>query len=101
MPFSFQFRVISSHANPSHAYNASNTGANEYPSLLSRDLTGYMNLARCSSVYFLLGICMQNISPVGTPEIGGLTVFQALEIIRGCRGLNILGGDLVEVGVLV
>lgn len=33
----------------------------------------------------------------GTPEIGGLTVPQALEIIRGCRGLNIIGGDLVEV----
>jgi len=33
----------------------------------------------------------------GTPEIGGLTVSQALEIIRGCRGLNVVGGDLVEV----
>ena len=25
----------------------------------------------------------------GTQEIGGLTTIQALEIIRGCRGLNI------------
>ena len=33
----------------------------------------------------------------GTPEIGGLTVPQAMEIIRGCRGLNIVGADLVEV----
>ncbi|MDH3694643.1 MAG: agmatinase [Gammaproteobacteria bacterium] len=33
----------------------------------------------------------------GTPEIGGLTVPQALEVIRGCRGLDIVGGDLVEV----
>jgi guanidinobutyrase len=33
----------------------------------------------------------------GTPEIGGLTVPQALEIIRGCRGLNLVGGDLDEV----
>ncbi len=33
----------------------------------------------------------------GTPEIGGLTGVQALEIIRGCRGLDIVGGDLVEV----
>ncbi len=33
----------------------------------------------------------------GTPEIGGLTVPQALEIIRGCRGLNLVGCDLVEV----
>ena len=33
----------------------------------------------------------------GTPEIGGLTVVQGLEIVRGCRGLDIVGGDLVEV----
>ncbi|XP_052782550.1 guanidinobutyrase-like [Mya arenaria] len=33
----------------------------------------------------------------GTPEIGGLTSIQGLEIVRGCRGLNIVGGDLVEV----
>jgi len=33
----------------------------------------------------------------GTPEIGGLTTMQALEIIRGCRGLSIVGVDLVEV----
>ncbi len=33
----------------------------------------------------------------GTPEVGGLTVPQALELVRGCRGLNVVGGDLVEV----
>jgi guanidinobutyrase len=33
----------------------------------------------------------------GTPEVGGLSVPQALEIIRGCRGLNLVGCDLVEV----
>ncbi len=33
----------------------------------------------------------------GSPEIGGLTLIQALEIIRGCRGLNVVGCDLVEV----
>ena len=33
----------------------------------------------------------------GTPEIGGLTSMQALEIIRGCRGLSLVGADLVEV----
>ena len=36
-------------------------------------------------------------SGTGTPEIGGLTVPQGLEIIRGCSGLNVVGGDLVEV----
>lgn len=33
----------------------------------------------------------------GTPEVGGLTSMQGLEIVRGCRGLNLVGGDLVEV----
>jgi len=33
----------------------------------------------------------------GTPEIGGLTTIQALEIIRGCNGLDLVGADLVEV----
>ncbi|WP_394787084.1 agmatinase [Rhodoferax sp.] len=33
----------------------------------------------------------------GTPEVGGLTAIQALEIVRGCRGMNIIGCDLVEV----
>jgi guanidinobutyrase len=33
----------------------------------------------------------------GTAEIAGLTVPQGLEIIRGCRGLDIVGGDMVEI----
>jgi agmatinase len=33
----------------------------------------------------------------GTPEIGGLTTREALELLRGLKGLNIVGGDVVEV----
>jgi guanidinobutyrase len=33
----------------------------------------------------------------GTVEVAGLTTWQALEIIRGCKGLNLVGCDLVEV----
>ena len=33
----------------------------------------------------------------GTPEIGGLTTPQALELLRALKGLNIVGADLVEV----
>jgi guanidinobutyrase len=33
----------------------------------------------------------------GTPEIGGLTTVQALELVRGLRGLDLVGADLVEV----
>ena len=33
----------------------------------------------------------------GTPEIGGFTTFQAQQLLRGLRGLNIVGADVVEV----
>ena len=33
-------------------------------------------------------------------EIGGLTIWQGLEIIRGAAGLNVIGGDLVEIAPL-
>jgi guanidinopropionase len=33
----------------------------------------------------------------GTPEVGGLTTLEAQLMIRGLQGLNLIGGDLVEV----
>ena len=33
----------------------------------------------------------------GTPEVGGLTTREALQLLRGMQGLNIVGGDVVEV----
>ena len=33
----------------------------------------------------------------GTPEIGGLTTIEAQSLIRGLRGLNLIGADVVEV----
>jgi agmatinase len=33
----------------------------------------------------------------GTPEIGGLTTREVLQILHGLKGLNIIGGDVVEV----
>jgi agmatinase len=33
----------------------------------------------------------------GTPEIGGLTTREALAILRGLKGVNLVGGDVVEV----
>jgi arginase family enzyme len=33
----------------------------------------------------------------GTPEIGGLTTREAQALLRGLRGLNLIGGDVVEV----
>lgn len=33
----------------------------------------------------------------GTPEVGGLTTREAMQLIRGMKGVNIVGGDVVEV----
>ena len=33
----------------------------------------------------------------GTPEVGGLTTLEALRLLRGLRGLDLIGGDVVEV----
>jgi guanidinopropionase len=33
----------------------------------------------------------------GTPEAGGLTILQALRLLRALRGIDFVGGDLVEV----
>jgi guanidinopropionase len=33
----------------------------------------------------------------GTPEIGGITTLEALRLLHGLRGLNLIGGDVVEV----
>ncbi|MEX2647582.1 MAG: agmatinase [Alphaproteobacteria bacterium] len=55
---------------------------------------------KCGPVYLTFDI--DGLDPAyamgnGSPEIGGLTTPQALEIIRGCRGLDMVGADLVEV----
>ena len=33
----------------------------------------------------------------GTPEIGGITTIEAQALLRGMQGLNLIGGDVVEV----
>jgi agmatinase len=33
----------------------------------------------------------------GTPEAGGLSTREAMGLVRGCKGLDIVGGDVVEV----
>ncbi len=37
----------------------------------------------------------------GTPEVAGLTPVQAFEVVRGLKGMNIIGGDLVEVSFTI
>ena len=45
----------------------------------------------------MLTVLISIFNLLGTPEVGGLTTIQSLEIIQGCKGMNIVGGDLVEV----
>jgi agmatinase len=33
----------------------------------------------------------------GTPEVGGLTTREVLDLLRGLKGVNLVGGDVVEV----
>lgn len=54
--------------------------------------------ARKTYFTFDIDALCPSIAPgTGTPEIGGLTDWQALQVIRGCRGLDIVGGDITEV----
>ena len=40
---------------------------------------------------------MRCASCTGTPEIGGFTTHEAQRMIRGLLGLDLIGGDVVEV----
>jgi guanidinobutyrase len=53
--------------------------------------------APCYLSFDIDGIDPAYAGGTGTPEVGGLSVPQALEIVRGCRGLKLVGADLVEV----
>ena len=33
----------------------------------------------------------------GTPEIGGITTYEAQQLVRGLQGVHMVGGDMVEV----
>jgi len=64
---------------------------------LMAEVREMMGAAKVYITFDIDGIDPCHAPATGTPEFGGLTVIQALEIVRGCRGLNIVGGDLVEV----
>jgi guanidinobutyrase len=64
---------------------------------LMTDVRQRIGNAPCYLSFDIDGIDPAFAGGTGTPEVGGLTVPQALEIIRGCRGLNLVGADLVEV----
>ncbi|EJT04266.1 agmatinase [Rhizobium sp. CCGE 510] len=69
-----------------------------------KDLTGLMaeireKIGRAKAyVSFDIDALDPSVAPgTGTPEIGGLTSWQGLQIVRGCKGLDVVGADVVEV----
>ena len=64
---------------------------------LMDELRTAIGAAPCYLSFDIDGIDPAFAGGTGTPEVGGLTVPQALEIVRGCAGLNLVGADLVEV----
>ena len=54
------------------------------------------------SKFTRLGVDADSLDPAfapgtGTPEIGGITTIEAQALLRGLRGLDLIGGDVVEV----
>ena len=47
--------------------------------------------------YDLDGLDPSEAPGTGMPEPGGLSVHQSQRILRGCRGLNVIGGDVNEI----
>ena len=43
------------------------------------------------------GIDPAYVPGTGTPEVGGFSVYDAQKMLRGLQGLNLIGGDVVEV----
>ena len=64
---------------------------------LMQRVRGLIGDAPCYLSFDIDGIDPAFAGGTGTPEIGGLSVPQALELVRGCWGLNLIGADLVEV----
>ncbi len=64
---------------------------------LMEDIRAKIGNAPCYLTFDIDGLDPSVAPGTGTMEYGGLTAIQGLEIVRGCKGLNLVGGDLVEV----
>ncbi len=67
---------------------------------LARILKEIKDRVQGKSVYVTLDV--DSIDPAfapgtGTPEVGGFSSYQMLQLLRGLKGLNLVGADLVEV----
>ena len=87
------------------AYDGTKTKVMNY----GGDITYNFNIHRSIQLAVMGGAGMQsfdldidaldpsNAPGTGTPEVGGFTSYQILQLVRGLRGLNTVGFDLVEV----
>lgn len=64
---------------------------------LMEQIRAHIGDAPCYLIYDIDSLDPSVAPGTGTMDFGGLTTIQALEIVRGCKGLNIVVGDLVEV----
>ncbi|MCF2903632.1 agmatinase [Octadecabacter sp. CECT 8868] len=64
---------------------------------LGREIVASIGDQPCYFTYDIDSLDPSFAPGTGTPEIGGLTTMQAMQLIRNLKGLNIVGGDLVEV----
>ncbi len=64
---------------------------------LMQDLTKHVGSGPVYLSFDVDGLDPSFAPGTGTPEIGGLTSAQGLEVIRGCAGLQLIGADVVEV----
>ena len=61
------------------------------------EISAQVGDAPCYATFDIDGLDPSVAPGTGTPEFAGLTAAQGFEIIRGCSGLRIVGGDVVEV----
>lgn len=64
---------------------------------LGKEITSSIGDQPCYITYDIDSLDPSFAPGTGTPEIGGLTTMQAMQLIRNLRGLNVVGCDLVEV----
>lgn len=60
-------------------------------------LRGVAGSAPCYLTFDIDGVDPAFAPGTGTPAVGGLTSFEALDMMRALRGLQLVGGDVVEV----
>jgi agmatinase len=83
-----------------HAHKVRMVTAEEFHAKGMAPVQRHLKASRGKPVYITLDI--DSVDPAfapgtGTPQVGGFSSAQILELVRALRGLNVVGADLVEV----